>query len=132
MKGIFGKMTKSTKYTTENTCTFHNCQSFIVSLTWRTHPVYFSWKTSCCWYNGSKVLLAVAVLAFAKHRLPLTKYTFTQGAKKHEKWLKHGIFHRNFITSLIAITDMCLSVSFIFTDLVRFLSQVYTAVLWPW
>ena len=49
--------------------------------TCRTHPKYFSWKTSCCWYSGSRVRRATAVLAFAKHRFPLTRYTLTQGAE---------------------------------------------------
>ena len=61
-------------------------------LTWRTQPWYFSWNTSCCWYNGSRVLLAVAVLAFAKHLFPLTRYTLTQGAK-NKRILRLYIFY---------------------------------------
>ena len=79
-----------------NTSHIQNVFFFNTLLTCSTHPLYFSWKTSCCWYKGSRVLLAVAVLALARHLLPLTRYTLTQGAKKnHIQHQEQYIFWSN-------------------------------------
>jgi hypothetical protein len=58
-------------------------KNYKLSSTCNMQPWNGSLKANCCWYNGSRVLLAVAVFAFAMHFFPLTRYTFTYGAVKN-------------------------------------------------